>query len=201
MSTIRISAAIAACVALLAVSMYSQDLPGSSGDSTFAVAVIPSAGLGTMLHSGAAAGKEADWLLPGCAMLWKPNRRLNIGVEAAYMKLERVSKTVVSDVYGTTEMNASLNAAAFILLFDMEVWKLNISGGMGASLVQSSVTAYESTVDASSWMAAYYGSATYYLPLSGRFALGIKAGVYSIPKIDKITGGISLAISYDILQW
>lgn len=170
-----------------------------NADTACAVSVV--AGIGVSDRVTGDHGNNPSFWSPLVKALWRPNRRLNIGLQAAWFDLQSTEEPTQETEFGPSDFTADLHAMPLLLVFEMEVWRMHITGGVGASQVVSTITAFGDESVGREWMATYYLGAGYTWMLSQRFGIEINAGVYSITKIDETTGSVSFSLVYDVLRW
>ncbi len=177
-----------------------QNQTMSTTDSTFAIAVEVSAGPSVRIHS---TGNTVDnfSFTPVLRILWEPNHLLDLGLGTAFLNLEKEEKKNISNEFGTTDFHAGLTGIPIIFISRMHLWKVELSGGIGASRVHSNLTAFGNTVDASQWYQCYYFALGYEHILTGKMGIGTEFFSFSMPKIDQQKIGIMFKFSYDLYRW
>lgn len=138
---------------------------------------------------------------PTMRVLWKPNYLLNIGVESAYLTISKQDSDLVSTTFGNTIFRARLNAIPILLVFNMKLSKLDIYSGIGMSSITSRLEAFQEKVVTNDWYYCYNLGIGYSHLLSKDLEIGIEAKSYFFPRIQKISGGIVLSVSYNFLKW
>lgn len=138
---------------------------------------------------------------PTLRVLWKPNHLLNIGMESAYLSISKQDSDLVSTSFGNTIFKARLNAIPILLVFNMKISKLDIYSGIGISYLTSRLEAFQEKVVVNDWYYCYNLGIGYSHSLSKDFEIGIEAKSYFFPRIQKISGGIVVNISYYFLRW
>ena len=138
---------------------------------------------------------------PSLRLLWKPNHLLNIGVESAYLTISKQDSTLSTTPFGTTVLKARLNAVPLLLVFNMKFSRIDLYYGIGVSYVKSRLQAFEEKVTVGNWYYCYDAAISYTYPLSKKINIGLEAKSYFFPKLQKISGGLVLSLSYRLLQW
>lgn len=138
---------------------------------------------------------------PNLRVLWKPNHLLNIGVESAYLTISKQDSDQVSTSFGNTIFKARLNAIPILLVFNMKISKLDLYSGIGVSNIISRLEAFEEKVFVNDWYYCYNLGIGYSQSLTKDFEIGIDAKSYFFPRIQKISGGIAVTISYYFFRW
>ncbi len=169
-------------------------------DSTFTVSVEISAGPAVRIHS---TGKTVDnfSFAPALRILWEPNHLLDLGLGTAFLNLEKEEKKNISNEFGITDFRAGLTGIPIIFISRMHLWKVELSGGIGASWVHSNLTAFGNTVEANQWYQCYYFALGYEYTLTGKMGIGTEFFSFSMPKIDQQKIGIMFKFSYDLYRW
>ncbi len=138
---------------------------------------------------------------PSARLLWKPNHKLNIGIESGYLTISKIDSSVVSTAFGNTSFKARLNALPLLLVFNMNISKIQFYYGIGLSRITSRLEAFNDKVVVRSWYYCYNTSIAYSCKLSKNIELGIEAKSYFFPKLQKISGGAVVNLSYNFLKW
>lgn len=138
---------------------------------------------------------------PTLRVLWKPNHKLNIGVESAYLSISKHDSDLVSSSFGNTIFKARMNAIPVLLVFNMKILKIDLYAGIGLSNITSRLEAFQDKVIVKDWYYTYNLGVGYSYPLSKNFRIGIEAKAYFFPRIQKISEGMVINISYSFLSW
>jgi len=144
---------------------------------------------------------ENVFFSPGLRLLWKPNHRLTIGLESAYLTISKLDSTFQSTPYGTTFMKARLNAVPLLLVVNMKISKIDLYYGIGLSYVTSRLEAFDQKVVVSNWYYCYDLAFAYHFPLTKNMEFGVESKTYFFPKLLKISSGLFVNVSYRFLRW
>ena len=98
-------------------------------------------------------------------------------------------------------MQVSLKAVPLLFVVNMEVWKLDLYGGMGASYVWTDLEAFGNHVYSYEWNYSLMFSAGYTYMLNDWFGVGIEAKTYIFTKLNKQVGSLELKMKLKILEW
>ncbi len=138
---------------------------------------------------------------PSVRLLWKPNHLLNIGVESAYLTVSKQDSTLASTAFGETALRARLNAIPLLVVFNMKISKIDLYYGIGISSVTSRLEAFGDRVVVTNWYYCYNLAIAYSYPIARNIEIGIEAKSYFFPKLQKISGGLHVNLSYYFLRW
>ena len=171
-------------------------------DSTFSLTVELSGGYTSHINKyDDLSDLSVRGITPSLRILWEPNHRLNLGLETARIHIVNESGTKKTEEYGNTDYEASLNAIPILLVFNMEVWKIEFNVGMGTSYVWSTLESFGSEVRSHEWNYCMMVSLEYSLEITDRFAMGLEFKTYFMTKIEKAAGGIMLKAQYSFWKW
>ncbi len=138
---------------------------------------------------------------PSVRLLWKPNHRLNIGVQTARINIMDVQKNESKSEFGSTNFRSSMKGIPVILLFNMNLYGIGLYGGLGATSITSTISVFDSQTKVSDWFYTYYFGLGYNFNLSKNFGIGIEADAYSFSLLQVYVGGFSLKLNYDFYRW
>lgn len=141
------------------------------------------------------------FLSPSVRIMWKPNHLLNIGIESGYLTVSKQDSIIVSTPFDSTSFKARLNAIPILLVFNMKVAKIDLFYGMGLSYLTTRLEAFDERVVVGNWYYCYNIALAYNYPITKNIDIGIEAKSYFFPKLQTLTGGISINLSYQFLHW
>jgi hypothetical protein len=144
---------------------------------------------------------ENIFFSPSVRVMWKPNHRLNIGVETAYLTVSKLDSTLQSTPFGSTILKARLNAIPLLLVFNMKIAKIDLYYGIGVSYTTSHLQAFEERIVVSNWYYCYNFGFAYNRSITKNLELGIESKTYFFPKLQKVSSGLELILSYRFLRW
>lgn len=137
--------------------------------------------------------KKLD-LSPSVRFLWKPNHRLNIGIEAADIVVRR------SDYEkNKSKLQARLEAVPVYLVFNMNMLSLDFTAGIGASYMKSTIEAFNDIAVSTNWHYCFTFGLGYSYNFSRSFGAGIEGKYYSLTKTDEMIGGLYLKLFYNLI--
>ena len=131
---------------------------------------------------------------------WRPNHLLSIGIESGYANIEKKTEENVLTEYGTTLFNASLSEMPIVLIYNMRIEHIDISGGLGISNVISRIEAFNTQTKTNRWFYTYYAAIGVNFPVKSMTFL-VRANLFSFEKLNKTIAGVGLLISYDFVKW
>lgn len=133
--------------------------------------------------------------------MWKPQHRLNIGLEFDYLKIREIEKKDVSTEFGSTDFNSTLSAIPILLVFNMEFNDLQVYSGIGVSYMWSEATAYNQKI--------VNDNINYSLMISGKYiikkfnennlSLEVKSNI--ITKLDLMLINFNINYEFNLYKW
>jgi hypothetical protein len=116
------------------------------------------------------------------------------------MGLEMTYIIVRTTEYEKNKKNfeGELEALPLNLVVIMDVFGIDIIGGLGAAYVRSTIDASNEISVASNWHYCFNFGLGYTIDLSDSFATGFEAKLFSLTKTDEITGGVYLKMMYSL---
>ena len=137
---------------------------------------------------------------PGIRLMWEPNKKLNIGIESTFMQIEK-------HFFNSTNQNnnepekANLNAIPILLVFNMEIWKMNFYGSVGASYVWTRLDTKNDLVISSQWNYTIMLSSGYTYYFNEWIGIGIEGKYYLFTKLEKQLFSINIKTKFCLLTW
>jgi len=133
--------------------------------------------------------------------MWEPDRLLRIGLETGFIHLAHSKEENIETEFGITNRANSLNAFPLTLIFNMKIMKIELILGIGASLIQSKINAFDEISESSVITSAKLFGVGYSFPLSENSFLGteLKYFVFSTPEISSLA--IQLKYKIRIYKW
>ncbi len=134
-------------------------------------------------------------------VMWKPQHRLNLGLEIDYLKIREIDKKNVNTEFGKTDFNSTLSAIPILLVFNMEFNNLQIYTGVGVSYMMSELTAYNQKI--------INTNINYNLMISGKYiikkfnennlSLEVKSNI--ITKLDLMLINFNINYEFNLYKW
>lgn len=169
-------------------------------DSTFSLSIEIGSGITTNYNSERIGG-NGIYYSPQLGVYWNPNHILSLGLESSFINIMRDERKGLATDFGRTDFKAAMSGIPIILTYRMNLSNLEITGGIGAAYVNSTIDAFSTEVSTNFWYYSYYLSLGYNIPLSEKLDLGIEIMSNSIPRIEQNLAGINIKISYDFVTW
>ena len=138
---------------------------------------------------------------PSIRLLWKPDHRLNIGLQTARINIMDIQKNETQNEFGRTDIHASLKGFPILLIFDMLLYGIDIYGGLGTTYVTSTIESMGSTVNVKNWYYTYYLSLGYNFYIGSNVSMGFEADIYTFSLMQIRSGGFKLKLNYDLINW
>ena len=177
---------------ILCVQVFVRAQPKDTTSGNYAFSIEAMGGLSYNLKEDNFKSKKLD-LSPSIRILWRPNHRLNFGIEITDLVVRR------SDYEKNKEkLQARLEAVPVYLVFNMNLLSLDFTGGIGASYMKSTIEAFNDQAISTNWHYCFNFGLGYSYYLSKSFGAGIEGKFFSLTKTDEIVGGVYLKIIYKI---
>jgi hypothetical protein len=130
---------------------------------------------------------------PSFRLMWRPDHRLYMGLETTYIIVRTTD-------YEKNKKNfeGKLEALPIYLVFMMDIYGVDLIGGLGAAYVRSTIDASNEISVATNWHYCFNFGIGYSIQISDSFASGLEAKLFSLTKTDEISGGIYLKFIYSI---
>jgi len=187
-------------ISVFAVLLFQSKAESSVRDTTFKILLEGGAGYGlstdTLTQAGSRYGLSAF-----VRVLWKPDHLLKCGFETGWMHIASNKKQMLTNEFGTSEMNATLKAVPVMLVFDIDLWKFNLYTGLGYYYVISSASAFGESVSDSRWNVGFSLSLAYRYPVMKNTNLCGELKWSSIGELGKTLLSAQLFLSYNLFEW
>lgn len=187
-------------IALLIIFLPNTVFSGSSQDTSYALSFTLSGGI-SINDDASRFPVERIGITPTLKLMWHPENLLNIGFMTSYLFISSTNNEFIETKFGNTDFRASLRAIPILLLFNMEVWKLEVNGGLGVAKVNSKLEAFDTQVNSSEWNNIFYYGICYYYDINNLLSLGIEANSYILSKHDKFIAGFLVNLRYKFHNW
>lgn len=129
---------------------------------------------------------------PTLKIMWRTNTLLNIGLESTYL-------TVMKDEdYQLTKFEAKMTAVPVSLLFNMNIWGIDIYAGFGVTFIESNINAFDDFSSSRIIAGNYIYGLGYNIPISKSLGVGIEAKVFYITSINKYITCLGVNFSYNL---
>jgi len=182
----------------LSTGLFSK--PRSVGDSTFSFTAELGLGYNTDVNTLLTEIQFQNFS-PSLRILWKPDHRLNIGLQTARINIMDIQKNETQNEFGRSDIHASLKGYPALLIINMNLYGIGLYGGLGTTYVTSSIEAMNSRVNVNNWYYTYYLGIGYNYYFSDSFGIGFEADIYTFSLMQVRSGGLKLKLNYDFLNW
>lgn len=151
-------------------------------------------------------GLDRTGLAGSLRVMWKPEHLLRVGLEMGLTHVYTVKQSSVSDPefpeFGTTNVNATLNAWPFLIMFSMSpIERLDVYLGGGFAIMASNAEAFGATVTTTSFSGAGELAVAYMYPVSELLSVGCEVRWLTMEKYDDNDLGIHLLFAGKFLEW
>ncbi|PKL84522.1 MAG: hypothetical protein CVV22_12525 [Ignavibacteriae bacterium HGW-Ignavibacteriae-1] len=185
MSITKVNKIIIATVIFMYLIAYTSEADSSfvktDGDD-FGISVELFGGLSYTLRNYNIKMKKLN-ISPAVRVMWNPNRRLNIGIETAYLIAGESDEDLTDTDLGKGKFNAKLEVVPVLIIFNMRVFQLDWTGGIGLNFMRSTIESkfkneYLITV-ADNYYYCYMAGVGYSFDLSKKIDIGVETKIYS----------------------
>jgi hypothetical protein len=148
------------------------------------------------------AGLSQSGLGGALRIMWKPEHLLRMGLEIGRTHVYTVKQEGVQTAFGTTNVNITLNATPWLLVFSMSpLDNMDVYVGGGGAFETTSSEAFGSTASTGSLSGAAMAAVSYMRPLSDKWSLGGEAKWLYMDKYDDMVVSVQVMVSYKFLEW
>ena len=134
-------------------------------------------------------------------VMWKPDHRLKAGIETGWLRIASINNEEIKNEFGTVKLNAKLNAIPVMVVFDMDIWRLNLYTGLGYYYVLSTIGAEKEEITNTQWNVGFYLALAYKYPLSEKIKLCSELRWCSIGELGKTILLAEVFVSYNLFEW
>jgi hypothetical protein len=134
-------------------------------------------------------------------VMWKPDHRLKTGIETGWLRIASIHNEEIKNEFGTVKLNATMNAIPAMVVFDMDLWRLNLYTGLGYYYVLSTIGAENDEITNTKWNVGFYLALAYKHPMSRTINLCGELKWCSIGELGKTILLAELFLSYNIFEW
>ena len=134
-------------------------------------------------------------------IMWKPDHRLKAGIETGWLRIASVHDEEIKNEFGTVKLNATLKAIPVMVVFDMDIWRLNLYTGLGYYYVLSTIGAENDEITNTQWNVGFYLALAYKYPLSEKIKLCSELKWCSIGELGKTILLGEVFVSYNLFEW
>lgn len=124
--------------------------------------------------------------------LWNTEHLLNVGFETGYLTISSIDKEIIS---------ANLNAIPLILLFSMDKYNFELSGGIGYYYLLSQVKMNNVISESNEFDFGYLISLNYKYPLNKKLSIFSEVKIYNIAELSKSILSFMLGVSCPVVEW
>ncbi len=133
-------------------------------------------------------------LSPSFRLMWKPDHRLNIGIESTYMTVQNIDFTK-----NKNKISAKMEAVPVFLLFNMNVLYLDLTAGIGVSYMSSTIEVQNEESRATNWHYCFNFGLGYTLIITDNFGVGLEGKIFTLTKTDDRIASLYLKLVYNFL--
>lgn len=130
---------------------------------------------------------------PSLRLLWKPDHRLNIGIETTYMTIRKIEVEK-----NKNKLKGNMEAIPMLLVFNMKAFHLDFIAGIGVGYISSTIDVMKEVTTATNWHYCSLFGFGYSYMFSDYIGLGIEARLFSFTKTDEFVGSGVLKIVFNI---
>jgi len=148
------------------------------------------------------AGLSRSGLVGALRIMWKPEHLLRMGLEIGRTHVYTVKQEGLQTAFGKTDVNMTLNATPWFLVFSMAPFdNVDVYLGGGGAFETTSSEAFGSTSATGSLSGAAMAAVSYMLPLSEKWSLGGEMKWLYMDKYDDMVVSLQVMVSYRFLEW
>ena len=148
------------------------------------------------------AGLSKSGLGGALRIMWKPEHLLRMGVEIARTHVYTVKQEGLQTAFGKTDVNITLNATPWLLVFSMSpLDNVDVYVGGGGAFETTSSEAFGSTASTGSLSGAAMAAVSYMRPLSDTWSLGGEAKWLYMDKYDDMVVSVQVMVSFKFLEY
>jgi hypothetical protein len=188
--------AILFLVIFLSLKAYGQS------DSSYYVNVSAGAGYGLFLTELDTDGLNKSGFNGSFRIMWHPEYRLGIGLETGYLQFYSLKQQSVNTEYGTTDINAKLNAVPILLIISMNIYEgFDLCIGSGPYLLYSTVESHNNKVTSTEINSGFLMSGRYLHPINNSISIGGELKYNYVNKINDGSLSLQFLLRYHILEY
>lgn len=194
-------------ISLVYMSLFAYNLKADStkvkayGDD-FGISVELLGGLSYTMRNYDIKMKKLN-MSPAVRLMWNPNRRLNIGIEAAYLFVGKSDEELTESDLGKGKFDAKLESVPLFIIFNMRMLHLDWTGGIGVNFMRSTIESKFNNENlltvSNNYYYCYMAGVGYSIDLSKNFGLGIEAKLYSITNSNDYIAGAYFRFIYHFI--
>ena len=202
MNTIHFKILLTIVISCISINSYAQIIPAQITDTSYYnVSVEVGGGLSIMFNKMYSKKLNDIKAFAMMRVMWKPDKILNIGVEADYLNLMTEKKTNITTEFGTTDFSANLSCIPLNVVLSMGVCGFDIYAGTGLAFVNSSITAFNDQSDATIIAGSYIYGLSYSKLISKDLSIGLEAKGFFISSINKIASALIIKVNWNIYSY
>ena len=134
--------------------------------------------------------------------MWEPEHLTRIGIEFGYLPLFSLDTKALNSLFGSTDVNLSLNALPLMLVFGIEISEnLEIFVGLGEFFLFSEVESFDNKVTSSSLSNGYEFAVSYLYPFYDNLKIGGEIKTFYISRLDNFDVTFQVGIKYNLLSY
>lgn len=135
---------------------------------------------------------------PSLRLLWKSNRRLDIGLESMYIKIAESDVEIDADNLGKGKFSAKLEAVPILVVFKMKLLYLDWTAGIGTAFMRSKVEILNDETETTAWHYCFNMGLGYTFDFSKSFGTGIEVKALTFTSINRYAAGAYLKFCYTL---
>ena len=201
MTTILYKVAVACLLVFAFNSAHGEDSAGKVDSSVYKLSLEVGSGASMMMNKMNSRRFEDINLFAMVRLMWRPDRILNIGIEADYLDLMNDQRSGVETEFGTTDFRAKLFCYPINGILSMKLFGIDIYAGAGIAFVISRINAFDETSETHIITGSYTYAMAYSIPLTPRLSMGAEGKVFIVSTVNKVATSLILKLNWDILVW
>ncbi len=132
---------------------------------------------------------------------WGSHNSFGAGLETGWLPISSLSSSNTSTEFGTTNIEASLNAVPLLFVLALQRFNVQIHGGVGYYNVRAKATVFESTIESSEWDFGYILAIGYVYPISPAYKLGAEIKWNNISEVQISMLSTQVRLLINLWQW
>jgi hypothetical protein len=120
-------------------------------------------------------------ITPSLRLLWKPDHRLNIGIETTYLTIRKIEIEK-----NKNKFQGRMDAIPILLVFNMNAFYLDFTAGIGAGYVSSTTDVMQEVTVATNWHYCFLFGVGYSHMFSDYMGMGIEGRLFSFTKTNEV---------------
>ncbi|MCP5061278.1 MAG: hypothetical protein GY936_02290 [Ignavibacteriae bacterium] len=135
-------------------------------------------------------------------LMWEPEHLTRLGIEFGYLPLFSLDTKALNSLFGSTDVNLSLNALPLMLVFGIEIYEdLEIFVGLGEFFLFSEVESFDNKVTSFSLSNGYELAASYTHPFYDNLKIGGEIKTFYISRLGNFDVTFQVGMKYNLLSY